>query len=223
MLPLEQRLGFILAGVVAAGSIAVAGIGAHNGWAAAAGVAASAVLYFAVRKGHRVLTAMAGFLAGLAFFYFFPLELACLGYSFYLMMRNSNAQAKARRTQPHLTPAERRAAAAARATKRSNRRGNGAAAQVAAPKTPIPNRRYTPPKARPARPSAKVPDPTEPPKAPGGPLGKAAAALTAKIDPVPSQPATQKGATATGPIGATPTGLPRKAVPRPPGKAPKTR
>jgi hypothetical protein len=161
MLPLEQRAGYILAGVVAAGSVAVAGIGAHNVWAAAAGVAASAVLYVAVRHGHRVWTAMAGFLAGLAFFYFFPLELACLGFSFYLMMRNSNAQAKARRAQPSRTPAERRAAAAARAAARTQRRRGGSVAEVATPKSPAPNRRYTPPKAKPA---PKVPPTGKAPK-----------------------------------------------------------
>jgi hypothetical protein len=156
MLPREQQVGYLLAGVVAAGSVAIAGLAAHNLWAAGAGVAAAAALYFAVRHGQRVIAAMAGFLAGLAFFYFFPLEVACLIYSGYLMMRTSNAQNKARRSQGPMTPAQRRAAAEARAQARSARR-KGAVAQAPAPKTPPPNRRYTPPKPKP--PVRKAPKP----------------------------------------------------------------
>jgi hypothetical protein len=110
---------------------------------------ASVVLAYAVRRGHRIFSAAAGFLAGLAFFYFFPIELACLVFSGYLMMRTSNAQSKIRRSQPPMTAAQRRAAAEARAAARAQRKKGGADDVVAVTKSPPPNRRYTPPKSKP--------------------------------------------------------------------------
>ena len=153
--PREQRIGYVLAGVAAAGSAGAALVGSHDVLLAAIGALSTALLVVAVRHGQRVFTALAGFLCGIALSYFPPLELACVAYSGYLVMRTSNAQNKARRAQPTMTAAERRAAAQARAAAKASRRKGAAkgAASGSAPvtKTPAPNRRYTPPKSKPTR------------------------------------------------------------------------
>lgn len=150
MLRREQQVGYVLAGVAAAGAAAVGAFGQHHLLLTALGLTATVLYILAVRRGHRILTAIAGFATALAFFYFFPLELALLLFSAYLMMRTSNAQGKIRRSQPPLTAAQRREAAAARAAARAQRR-KGPAGEVVVVKTPPPNRRYTPPKGKPTR------------------------------------------------------------------------
>jgi hypothetical protein len=148
--PREQRIGYVLAGVAAAGSAGVALVGSHDVLLAVIGALSTALLVVAVRHGQRVFTALAGFACGIALSYFLPLELACVVYSGYLVMRTSNAQNKARRAQPTMTAAERRAAAQARAATKARRKG-GAADGAPLAKTPAPNRRYTPPKSKPTR------------------------------------------------------------------------
>ncbi len=71
----------------------------HNVLIGALGGGACLALFLAVRHGHRIITAFVGFLAGLALTFFFPLEVAFLIFSGYLMMRTSNAQGKLRRAQ----------------------------------------------------------------------------------------------------------------------------
>jgi hypothetical protein len=135
--------------------VGAAFVGSHDVLLAIIGALSVALLLVAVRHGQRVFTALAGFLAGLALSYFLPLELAFVVYSGYLVMRTSNAQNKARRAQPPMTPAQRRAAAEARAGARAQRRKggpkDGTAPSAPAAKTPAPNRRYTPPKSKPTR------------------------------------------------------------------------
>ncbi len=147
----EQQIGFVLAGVGAAGALSVGIAGQAQPWLAGLGVAAAIVFTLAVRRGHRIMTAVAGFVAGLAVSYIVPLQLGFLFYSGYLMMRTSNAQGKARRAQGPVTPAQRREMAAARAAARAERRRGPAASAPVVTKTPPPNRRYTPPKAKPTR------------------------------------------------------------------------
>ncbi|MDQ1426650.1 MAG: hypothetical protein QOK39_126 [Acidimicrobiaceae bacterium] len=147
----EQQIGFVLAGVGAAGALSVGIAGQAQAWLAGLGVVAAIVFTLAVRRGHRIMTAVAGFLAGLAVSYIVPLQLGFLFYSGYLMMRTSNAQGKARRAQGPVTPAQRREMAAARAAARAQRRRGPAAPAPVVTKTPPPNRRYTPPKAKPIR------------------------------------------------------------------------
>lgn len=149
MIRREQQIGYVLAGVSAAGAVSVAVV-SGNLLIAALEAAATVLLLLAVRRGHRILTAAAGFVGGLTFTFVFPLELAFLAFSGYLMMRTSNAQAKVRRSQPRMTPAERRAAADARAAARRRRR-SGDTAPEASVKTPAANRRYTPPKSKATR------------------------------------------------------------------------
>jgi len=150
MLRLEQQVGFVLAGVGAAGAVTVGVVGQHHLLLTAIGLVGTVVFTLAVRRGHRMITAVAGFLAALAFFYFFPLELALLLYSAFLMIRTNNAQSKIRRSQPPMTAAQRREAAAARTAARAQRR-KGAGSDAVVVKTPPPNRRYTPPKSKPTR------------------------------------------------------------------------
>lgn len=149
MIRREQQIGYVLAGVSAAAAVSIAAIGG-NLLVGALEAGATVLLLLAVRRGHRILTAAAGFLGGLAFTVVFPIELAFLAFSGYLMMRTSNAQAKVRRSQPRLSPAERRAAADARAAARRRRR-SGDPAPEASVKTPAANRRYTPPKSKATR------------------------------------------------------------------------
>jgi hypothetical protein len=149
--PREQRIGYILAGFAAAAAAGVALTGPHDVLLGAIGALATALLVVAVRHGQRVFTALAGFLVGIALSQLLPLELACVAYSGYLVMRTSNAQNKARRAQPVLTAAERRVAAQARAAAKASRKGRAAPGVAAVSKTPAPNRRYTPPKSKPTR------------------------------------------------------------------------
>ena len=149
MIRREQQIGYVLAGVSAAGAVSVTAV-SGNFLLGGLEAAATVLLLFAVRRGHRILTAAAGFLGGLTFTVVFPLELAFLAYSGYLMMRTSNAQAKLRRSQPRMTPAERRAATDARAAARRRRRSGDATPETSV-KTPAANRRYTPPKSKATR------------------------------------------------------------------------
>ncbi len=151
MLRWEQQIGYVLAGVAAAGSVAIAVNGQRILLFAAMGLAATVLLTLAVRHGQRIIAAVAALLAGLAFFYSAPLQLAFLFFSGYLMMRTQSAQGKIRRSQPPMTAAERRAAAQARAAARSRRRHGSAEEATTTAKTPPPNRRYTPPKAKQTR------------------------------------------------------------------------
>jgi hypothetical protein len=152
MLHREQQIGYVMAGVAAAGSVAAATTG-HNVLIGALGGGAGVALILAVRYGHRIITAFVGFLAGLALTFFFPLEVAFLIFSGYLMMRTSNAQGKLRRAQGSMTAADRRAAGAARAQAKAAARAARRAGPVppSATKIPAPNRRYTPPKSKPTR------------------------------------------------------------------------
>jgi len=190
MLRLEQQVGYVLAGVAAAGAVSAATAG-HDIAVGALGIAASVVLALAIHHGHRIITAITGFLAGFVLATFFlPLEIILLIYSGYLMMRTSNAQSKARRAQPTMTSAQRREAAAARSAERAKRKKGGAVAPTVA-KTPPPNRRYTPPKPKPVRPvpatdagtktkadgSAKNADGESAPKGPKGILGAIKSAI----------------------------------------------
>ncbi len=150
MLLREQQVGYVLAGVAAAAAVSIAVTGDGSLALGGVGAVGAVLLLLAVRHGHRIMTAAAGFLVGLAFTFFFPLELAFLVFSGYLMMRTSNAQAKLRRAQGPITPAQRRAAAEARAAARSRRR-KGEVETTVTVKSPAPNRRYTPPKGKATR------------------------------------------------------------------------
>ena len=156
MLRLEQQVGYVLAGVAAAGSVSAATLG-HQVLVGVIGLVTTAVLTLAVRKGHRILAAAGAFLTGFTVAtYFVPFEIILLIYGGFLMMRTSSAQGKARRAQATMSAAERREAAAARAAARAQRRRGAAAPSAAAAKTPPPNRRYTPPKPK-ARPRPAAP------------------------------------------------------------------
>jgi hypothetical protein len=156
MLRLEQQVGYVLAGVAAAGSVSAATIG-HQPIVGLIGLVTTAVLTLAVRKGHRILAAAGAFLTGFTVAtYFVPFEIVLLIYGGFLMMRTSSAQGKARRAQAPMTAAQRREAATARAAARAQRRRGGVATPAAAVKTPPPNRRYTPPKPK-ARPRPPAP------------------------------------------------------------------
>jgi purine-cytosine permease-like protein len=157
MLRREQQIGYVLCGVAAAGSAAVASSKGHDHTLLGLlGIGATLGLIMAVRHGHRIITALTGFVSGLVLSYFFPLEVAFLIFSGYLMMRTSNGQAKIRRAQAPMSASERRAAAADRAAAKAQARAarrKGPAQNAPAPKTPPANRRYTPPKNKPTRPS----------------------------------------------------------------------
>jgi hypothetical protein len=156
MIRREQQIGYVLAGVAAAGGVSAATTG-HDLIVGALAIVGAVLLALAARHGHRIITAFTGFLAGFVLSrFFFPLEIILLVYSGYLMMRTSSAQGKIRRAQPVLSAAERREAAAARAAARAARKmgATGATPATAAVKTPPPNRRYTPPKPKPVRPAS---------------------------------------------------------------------
>ncbi|HEX3425267.1 MAG TPA: hypothetical protein VHT30_03990 [Acidimicrobiales bacterium] len=149
MLRWEKQAGSVVAGVSAAGGLLVTFAG-HDALAGLLAVAASGILLFGVRRGHRVIAALSG-LPSLVLAKYLPVEIVLLAFVLFLMLRTSNAQSKLRRSMPRQTPAERRAAADAQAAERkAKRRGQAPAPAV---KTPPKNRRYTPPKAKPKRPA----------------------------------------------------------------------
>lgn len=158
MLRREQQIGYVLAGVAAAGSVFAATAGGLPALGLI-GVATSILLLLATWKGHRVLAGGASLVASLAgAVYFVPIEIGLVVFGGYLFWRTSNAQAKLRRAQSPQTAAERREAAAARAAARAEKR-RGTKTPAASARTPVASRRYTPPKAKPVRPPQKASKP----------------------------------------------------------------
>lgn len=150
MLRLEQQIGYVMAGVSLATSVTL-GARLHNTLLTVAGVLGTIVFLIAVRRGHRIFTALAGFLCALAISTYFPIEIAMLIYSGYLMMRTSNAQGKLRRSQPQMSRAERQEANAARIAAKRVSRNKRAAQPAPVSNKPPANSRYTPPKPKPVR------------------------------------------------------------------------
>jgi hypothetical protein len=149
MRPKERQAGWLLVGVAGASVAASLTSGAIDGKNDAVAIGAVGLglivgLAVAVWYGHRIITAFAAIIAG--FLLFLPVQLACLAYGGYLMFRSSRDQAKVRATQPRRTPAEAREARAAKARKRATVADGPETAR-----RPTQNRRYTPPKTKPAR------------------------------------------------------------------------
>jgi len=173
----EYQVGYLVAGIAAAGGVTVVTSGHSVKYAgdlfsaATFGIlviAAALLLAAAVHHGHRLLAAMVG-IPSLLLTRYLPIEVAVMVLVILLVMRTSNAQSRARRGIPRKTSAERRAAEEARIAAKKLKHKTPAA--PGASNKPAANRRYTPPKPKPQRPVAK-PDPKGDAKGEGKPEAK---------------------------------------------------
>ena len=164
MLPLERQIGFALT-AFGAGLAAVSIAAGNDPLAPLAGLIATLGLGVAVWRAHRVIAMFAGLIVGFAVG--FPVEVVFLGYSGFLMLRFNKAQAKRNASRPRQTAKQRqedkaaRRAGRGRATGAGPGPGPGRGASPSSPvRQPVPNRRYTPPKAKPVKRPAAPPAPT---------------------------------------------------------------
>ena len=151
----EQQLGAAVAAVLIAACALSWASNAFNGNSKALGELAtgadlSIVLAGAAWYGQRIIASIAAILAGLApvakqFVY---LPFVALAFGGYLMFKTNRAQMKAAATRPRRTPAERRSSRAK--AQKGSRDGGAATTGATGARRPSANRRYTPPKGKPA-------------------------------------------------------------------------
>jgi hypothetical protein len=204
MLPLERQIGFALT-AFGAGLAAVSIAAGNDPLAPLAGLIATLGLGVAVWRAHRVIAMFAGLIV--AFAVGFPVEVLFLGYSGFLMLRFNKAQAKRNASRPRQTAKQRQEAKAARRAGRGRATGAGpgpgkGASPSSVVRQPVPNRRYTPPKAKPVKRPIAPPAPTT------SILDKKAAPASSKRGAAPSNPGPRP---APAPAGSKPGKKPSRA------------
>jgi len=206
MLPLERQIGFALT-AFGAGLAAVSIAAGNDPLAPLAGLIATLGLGVAVWRAHRVIAMFAGLIV--AFAVGFPVEVLFLGYSGFLMLRFNKAQAKRNASRPRQTAKQRQEAKAARRAGRGRATGAGpgpgpgkGASQSSVVRQPVPNRRYTPPKAKPVKRPMAPPAPTT------SILDKKAAPASSKPGAAPSKPGPRS---MSAPAGSKPGKKPSRA------------